>query len=343
MSELSPEELDFLTTRGASLLREIGFGDRMDFQRLAGGRNNRVYRVLGDGPPVVVKWYFRHAEDQRDRLQAEFAFCEFAKTIGAECVASPLARSDTDRLAVYTSIDGRRLAADEVDESSVGQALDFFRTLNSHRETPAARRLPVASEACFSLQEHVDCVSARVSRLQSIAEDSAIHKRAVELVNEKLASALDRSVERLRDWAEESDVGFSALLPMTARCVSPSDFGFHNALVQSDGKLCFVDFEYAGWDDPAKMVCDFYCQVETPAPRATWPRFSDAATELAADGELERHRQEALLPLYQLKWCCIVLNEFTATSTERREFATAEGVDLQQQFDKARRLAEALS
>ena len=50
--------------------------------------------------------------------------------------------------------------------------------------------------------------------------------------------------------------------------LSPSDFGFHNALLGPDGKLCFIDFEYAGWDDPAKLICDFFCQPQTPVPQA---------------------------------------------------------------------------
>ena len=51
------------------------------------------------------------------------------------------------------------------------------------------------------------------------------------------------------------------------RVVSPSDFGFHNALRTEDGRLAFLDFEYAGWDDPAKLVCDFELQPAVPAPR----------------------------------------------------------------------------
>ena len=47
-------------------------------------------------------------------------------------------------------------------------------------------------------------------------------------------------------------LSMSAALPKETRCLSPSDFGFHNALLEATGKLRFVDFEYAGWDDPAK-------------------------------------------------------------------------------------------
>ena len=63
------------------------------------------------------------------------------------------------------------------------------------------------------------------------------------------------------------------------RCVSPSDFGFHNALREPSGRLRFIDFEYAGWDDPAKLVCDFFCQPAVPAPAGAFDRFAAAVGE----------------------------------------------------------------
>ena len=48
-----------------------------------------------------------------------------------------------------------------------------------------------------------------------------------------------------------------AELPVEQRTLSPSDFGFHNALRRPDGRVVFLDLEYFGWDDPAKMISDF--------------------------------------------------------------------------------------
>ena len=50
---------------------------------------------------------------------------------------------------------------------------------------------------------------------------------------------------------------FSAI----CRMPSPSDFGFHNILCK-DGILNFVDFEYAGTDDIAKLLADFSLMPE---------------------------------------------------------------------------------
>ena len=42
------------------------------------------------------------------------------------------------------------------------------------------------------------------------------------------------------------------------RTLSPSDFGFHNALRTPAGTMVFLDFEYFGWDDPAKTGFGFF-------------------------------------------------------------------------------------
>jgi hypothetical protein len=341
-NELSREEQELLSTSGAALLKQAGFGCDFRFERLSGGRNNRVYRVTA-GAAVVLKWYFRHANDQRDRLNAEYAFCEYAIACGATCVATPLGRDDSSQLAAFSILEGDRLAAGQVEPSHTRQAIELLRLLNEQRASPIAQRLPLASEACFSLDEHIDCVSARVARIQSIAASTEHHRAAVELVDAVIVPALARSASQLKEWASTSNVSMSATLTVEQRCVSPSDFGFHNALLHADGRLSFLDFEYAGWDDPAKLLCDFFCQPEVPAPRETWQEFADLTAALAGDTQLERQRQALLLPLYQVKWCCILLNEFVATAGERRKFAEQQPADLALQLDKAKRLADQLS
>lgn len=340
--ELSREEHERLLTSGSDLLKQGGFQGDLRFERLSGGRNNRVYRVTSGDQKVVLKWYFHHSQDARERLNAEYAFCEYAFDCGATCVAKPLGRDDVSQLALYSLLEGRCLAAGQVEPSHVEQALDFLRLLNGARATEVAKRLSVASEACFSLKEHVDCVASRVARLEGIEPRTDHHRAAVKLVERTIAPALVHSASRLEQWASNAEVSMRLALGAEQRCISPSDFGFHNALIGADGQLNFFDFEYAGWDDPAKLLCDFYCQPEVPAPRETWEQFADFAAELAGNTPWERERQTLLFPLYQVKWCCILLNEFVETDSDRRTFAEPQPADLASQVEKAQRLADQL-
>ena len=47
--------------------------------------------------------------------------------------------------------------------------------------------------------------------------------------------------------------------------LSPSDFGFHNILSHHNN-LYYIDFEYAGWDDPYKLIADFILNPDYKIP-----------------------------------------------------------------------------
>jgi len=285
----------------------------------------------GSGGPWLLKRYFSHPGDQRDRLGAEYAFLTRAAALGEARVPRPLARSDVARgevrAALYSFAPGRALAAGEVRPEHVRQALDLALRLNARREN--AQGLPVASEACFSLPQHLELVAGRVARLAALDSDGGptdeLDREALAFVNGLLAPALAVASAKALALAAPGDL---VPLPAGQRCVSPSDFGFHNALLGPDGQLAFLDFEYAGWDDPAKLVCDFFLQPRVPAPWDCLGWFTDGLAEGLGVAGLAR-RVAALLPVYRVKWCCILLGEFLAVAGARRNFsAGADRADL---------------
>jgi hypothetical protein len=85
--------------------------------------------------------------------------------------------------------------------------------------------------------------------------------------------------------------------------------------------LVFHDFEYAGWDDPAKMVADFFCQVQVPVPFT----FRDAVcSQVVTALDLPTwhyERMQLLMPVLRVKWCCIALNDFVCEDSRRRRYA----------------------
>ena len=95
-------------------------------------------------------------------------------------------------------------------------------------------------------------------------------------------------------------------------CLSPSDFGFHNALTGPAG-LGFLDFEYAGRDDPAKLVSDFFCQPEIPVPMRYHAGFIARLAQGLRLDAAGRARCRILLDAYRIKWTCIILNEFSSS------------------------------
>jgi hypothetical protein len=69
------------------------------------------------------------------------------------------------------------------------------------------------------------------------------------------------------------------------------------------------------------MVCDFFCQPEMPVPLDYFPAFRDSVITKAAERENLRERIQLLMPVYRMKWCCIMLNDFHPEGNRRREFS----------------------
>ncbi len=310
---------------------------------LAGGSNNRVYQLTDGQHDLLLKIYFCHPHDSRDRLRTEFEFCRYAWTRQLDWTPQALAYDAGSNMALYEFIPGRKISATEITQTSaLHDALAFYLDLN-RQITPDAARLPSASEACFSLDEHLRCIARRVERLKKIEPHDEVSLLARNFVSERLHPLWRETYQSVCLLIKQRKLIKHDRLPLSARCLSPSDFGFHNALLTASGRFRFIDFEYAGWDDPAKTVCDFFCQPSVPVPDDYHEEFCRQIAMCRADPDACLLRIKLLEPVYQLKWCCIMLNDFIKTDASRRSFAhgaTGQPSRLREQLSKAVRMAD---
>ena len=318
-------------------------GVPLEIERIPGGGNNRLYRIATPDGRFALKHYFHHPEQPRDRLGSEFVFLAHAWDGGVRCIPRPFGKDEDRGAGLYGFVPGRQVAAAEVGRTDVLQALDFLAAVNAPRA--GARALGPASEACFSVEAHIQMLEGRIGRLLAMEVRDDLDAEAARLVRQELEPAwrqLRASIQsRLRS---EAPPPWALSFGAANRVISPSDFGFHNALRGEDGRLAFLDFEYAGWDDPAKLVCDFFFQMAVPAPRRCFDEFARGVAALVPDGAGTLARVELLRPLFGLKWCCIVLNHFTRIDLARRAFAASDAPNRKAgQLEKARRLLDGIS
>jgi thiamine kinase-like enzyme len=305
----------------ASLLSQVSLDDHFEIHPLHGGANNRVFRIDVTGSQICLKAYFQHPDDPRDRLGAEFSFARFAWDKGVHALPKPLACDQRNRLALYEFISGHQLQPGEVTQDMVQQALGFYRDLNRHKDEPEAETLPKASESCFSITNHLQRVSNRVDRLLAVKDLSPINHEAIEFIRNDLSEVWRDVVKSVQWEARQLHLPIEKEIPRSDWCLSPSDFGFHNAILAADGRLRFIDLEYAGWDDPAKMVCDFFNQPAVPVSLDYCKMFVKTVIQDLSEPEMHRQRISLLLPVYRIKWCCILLNDFLPAGSARRRFA----------------------
>lgn len=273
-AEIPPPVLDWLAERGWET-----------FERVGGGRNNRLFRVSKTHRSAALKIHRRTPGDSRDRFATEKAFYALARSRGAS-VPDWIDDDPALGIALLDWIDGSPLQAPP-DAEALRQAAEFLRRIN---DPPPELSFP-ASEACFSIRDHADLIARRLRKLSECGSaDAAAFSR------ETLSPFVEKAIAHLASHPHTEFQG--------RRIFSPGDFGFHNSLSCPDGRIVFLDFEYAGWDDPAKTVADIFLQPENPVD---WSLIADFCESLPHWPDLAA-RTALWIPFFAAKWAVILLN-----------------------------------
>ena len=88
-----------------------------------------------------------------------------------------------------------------------------------------------------------------------------------------------------------------------------------------EDELFFLDFEYSGWDDPAKLLADFFHHVgQNVSWEHKWSLLEQFAAHRKQDPNFLR-RWETVIDLIGLEWVLIVLNVIDPNEMERKRYA----------------------
>ena len=312
--------------------------------RIRGGRNNQVFRVECAETAVVVKHYFTSAGDPRDRLSTEYGALRLLRANGITAVPTPLAIDRDARCVVYECMPGAPAASQAASDADVDQAVAFLADLRTLARRSRADVANAASEAYYSIDAVIEHVAARAARVRAVPADTAEGALLAAFMAGRFAPTMDA----LRGWTGEAAhrlaIRTGVDIPPAERTLSPSDFGLHNALRDDAGRLAFVDFEYFGWDDPAKLVSDFLLHpgmILTPAQRMRF--LTGARAIFGGDDSAFAARLKALYPLYGLCWVLILLNEYLPERWARRAYSLGpvnRGDVLARQLSRARAMLE---
>jgi Phosphotransferase enzyme family len=298
------------------------------FEEVRKGGNIRVFKLTTARAVYALKKY--PADDRRDRQGAEArALTFFAR---AKLGRTPqLIAADRDaHVSLVSWIEGAALT--DVADADVGQFAQFQVDLDRAIDPDARRDIGPAAEACVSGERILSHIRDRCGPL------AAFGAQLCELdafLKSRFLPALTAAEARARRTYDDLHLDFTADRPAADQTLIASDFGAHNALRGTEGKLTFLDFEYFGWDDPLTSIGNFVLHPGmrlTPAQRA---RYHDAL--LAHFGLAHAERLAALLPLFALRWCAIVLSELLPERRAHRSRATAPAADWDEML--ARQLA----
>jgi hypothetical protein len=283
------------------------FGADVAIMGCRGGRNSRVYRIDRARETYALKVY---PADGRKRVEREHGALSFFSAVGLHGVPHCVASFAQQNCAVFGWLDGDPVG--EAGVRDVDALASFAGELHSLRERALPYGFDDAVEACADAAAVIDQIASRLERLAALSGPATL---------QDFLSAFRPVFGRARAGVANCA---PAALQRARRTLSPSDFGFHNALRLGSGELAFLDFEYFGWDDPIKLISDVCWHPGMDLPWDLRARFLSRCTSVYACDAAFEGRLMASYSLYGLRWCLIVLNEFVPEIWARR---VAAGVD----------------
>lgn len=302
-----------------------------EVSRVVGRGNSQVFRVEHDNGIAALKAYPDLVLDRRSRRATEWLALNLLTDRG-QPVPTPLATSEKLNWSLLSWVSG--VAPQPDDSQALQQALTFMRSLHriSH-DRPQGHGL--ASEACMTPAEIARQIDERILQLQGLE-----HPELMSFLNGEVLSERNNRVSSARELLGSH---WNLEVPESERILSPSDFGFHNAITTADGRVVFYDFEYFGWDDPVKLVSDFALHPGAAIHPSLAQQWIDSTCKIFEDVGGFRSRLAACMPLYSLRWTLILLNEFRPAVAQKRLLAqgnlVAELPRIQsEQLEKARQM-----
>jgi hypothetical protein len=278
----------FLSDQGwreSDAVRQLGAGNRHGVFLLARGNRRAVFKVHEPAVP-----------GRRDAFAHEVLMHSFYAAETGVAVPALLAWDEACRAILFDYVKGASVAGAE--DGDVEQLARFLVQSNAPRILELARQhgLPAASESGSCSSDHWRCAVDRLDALLGSSSTDDVTAQMHDFLRVEVQPAL--GAVRPPDG--------SAVRP----CLSPSDFGFHNVIRRDDGSLCFLDFEHAGWDDPAKLVADVILQPEAPLCAESAECFLTCLGGVEPFGRDLRERVGEVLAIQKCKWTMIILNVF---------------------------------
>ncbi len=239
--------------RAVVAVREPGaegpVGGHWSVECVAGGANNALYRVTGDGQQIACKLC---VPDDRQRATCEYGLMQLLRSAEADVAPEPLWLDESCTLAPFPAVMYRWLVGEPLPMDITGVQWAAF--ADTIQQIHAVRQ---ASCSDFGLPDawfHWFDVEAHLAELEGLLRQYGPWLLATSPNGVSLQARLARIVAACSNYLHASAVGLAKDRVTLTLC--RVDSNRLNAIWCVDGRLRWVDWEYSGWGDPALDLAD---------------------------------------------------------------------------------------
>ncbi len=271
-----------------------------EISRLNQGRNSSLFKVNTANQKYALKIYPENFVNKRNRIKSELDFLIFLKKNKFTTVPEPILWDKKNKWLLLSWINGEKILSPTKLHCKL--LINFLQDIQLYKKSNFANNISNASEACFQLEEHINHVKFRVKfLLDNLMQPSNFNIK----ISPEIISFIEDLSNQIKIIERKEIIKINTKM-IVEKVLSPSDVGFHNTLID-DNIMNFIDFEYAGWDDPSKMISDLILQPDynIPIENIKVLNVFFHVKFLPDDFQV---RIPIMLKLYRIKWIIIMLN-----------------------------------
>lgn len=276
-------------------------------EQIYSGGNSNVYISKYENELIIVKKYSRMNRNWRIRIEREIQTMILLQKNSFNQAPRLIGYNIDEAIVICTYIDGIKMSNRNITEAICHQIDDTLRTL-TYKSLICKNKIKFASNAFINPETFFSKILDRMHNTEDILENTILDtkSREREKFTKFMAVVREELVDSIKNYENSKDINMKAL-DFEQRIFSFSDVGSHNCIL-SQNKLHYIDFEHAGWDDPAKAYCDW---IMRPIEGLEIDFGRKLVSRLISDdvhGECKYYRIKNLIPIINIQWILIRTN-----------------------------------
>ena len=255
----------------------------------------------------------KNKNDGRNRREAESNFLKYLSDCRIGNTPIMIHECDKENWNMMSWIEGKR--AHSLQKDDIQKISKFIAESNPENYSfPSTKSITDASEAFKGAKANQLIVERRIKKVIDMSNLDLSEDLSKWLFDTLLPSY--RSISKKFDDATRSCKAWRR--EEVRLILSQSDAGVHNIL-RTDSEIYFIDFEYAGFDDLARLVCNWVLNpnhlLGTDYENELIKAISKQTTHLG-DSWIKRFHD--IKKLVAIQWCTIMIGH-TLNKKERRD------------------------
>ncbi len=285
-----------------NFLNEQGIASESHLEVVSNREGRAVCHLHNEGLDYTIKCFETKTTELAEAFERELQFYNFLKPLQTGKTPLLLGCNPSSGHILLTRIAGRGIRETEIDSKAIKEATSFILAINSDDQSTSANTNKTALGACQTIGEHLTHIAGLVTAVQQHLAEVNPQTRA--FIEDELGPIWQKVLGSILNQFQTASIDVDLRLEQAHQFVSPGELGFHNAIITPEREICFVDFDQAGYDDPARTICNFFTSGPIPPKEAHWDSVIDAIGTIEQIDPTYAIRARILLPAYKVARAC---------------------------------------